>query len=61
MMVPGKVLSIDHVQLAMPKGSENLARGFYRDMLGMKEIPKPEPLAGRLLVRVRRSASAPGR
>lgn len=47
MKVPGKVLSIDHVQLAMPKGSENLARGFYRDMLGMKEIPKPEPLAGR--------------
>ena len=47
MNVPGKVLSIDHVQLAMPKGSEDRARGFYRDVLGMKEIPKPEPLAGR--------------
>lgn len=42
-----KVLRIDHVQLAMPKGSEDQARSFYRDMLGMKEIPKPEPLAGR--------------
>lgn len=43
----GKVLSIDHVQLAMPRGSEDRARSFYRDVLGMKEIPKPEPLAGR--------------
>lgn len=44
---PGKVLSIDHVQLAMPKGTEDRARSFYRDVLGMNEIPKPEPLAGR--------------
>ena len=44
---PGKVLSIDHVQLAMPKGTEEQARGFYRDVLGMKEIPKPQSLAGR--------------
>ena len=44
---PGKVLSIDHVQLAMPKGSEDCARSFYGDVLGMKEIPKPRPLAGR--------------
>ena len=42
-----KVLRIDHVQLAMPKGGEDQARSFYRDVLGMKEIPKPEPLAGR--------------
>lgn len=47
MSAPGRVLSIDHVQLAMPKGSEDRARNFYRDVLGMKEIPKPEPLAGR--------------
>lgn len=47
MKVLGKILSIDHVQLAMPKGNEDLARGFYRDVLGMKEIPKPEPLTGR--------------
>lgn len=43
----GKVLRIDHVQLAMPKGGEDRARSFYRDVLGMREIPKPEPLAGR--------------
>ena len=42
-----KVLHIDHVQLAMPPGSENRARGFYCDVLGMREIPKPEALAGR--------------
>lgn len=42
-----KVLQIDHVQLAMPPGNEERARGFYRDVLGMKEIPKPEALAGR--------------
>lgn len=42
-----KVLRIDHIQLAMPKGGEDQAHSFYRDVLGMKEIPKPEPLAGR--------------
>jgi len=47
MKAPGRVLRIDHVQLAMPKGSEDRARSFYRDVLGMKEIPKPEALAGR--------------
>ena len=47
MNAPGKVLRIDHVQLAMPKGSEDRARSFYRDVLGMKEVPKPESLASR--------------
>jgi len=47
MNAPGKVLRIDHIQLAMPKASEERARSFYRDVLGMKEIPKPEPLAKR--------------
>ena len=42
-----KVLHIDHVQLVMPPASENRARGFYCDVLGMSEIPKPEALAGR--------------
>lgn len=43
----GKILNIDHVQLAIPRGSEDRARSFYRDVLGMKEIAKPEPLAKR--------------
>jgi catechol 2,3-dioxygenase-like lactoylglutathione lyase family enzyme len=39
--------AIDHVQLAMPPGEEERARGFYRDLLGMVEIPKPPDLAKR--------------
>ena len=42
-----KVLQIDHVQLAMPAGGEYRARGFYGEVLGMKEIPKPQALASR--------------
>jgi len=38
---------IDHVQLAMPVGGEDLARAFYRTLLGMKEVPKPSGLAKR--------------
>jgi catechol 2,3-dioxygenase-like lactoylglutathione lyase family enzyme len=40
-------LAIDHVQLAMPPGEESTARHFYADLLGMREIPKPAPLAAR--------------
>ncbi len=39
--------SLDHVQLAMPSGQEYKAREFYRDILGMTEEEKPEPLASR--------------
>ncbi len=28
----------------MPKGSEAIARSFYGGLLGLPEIPKPEPL-----------------
>ena len=38
---------IDHVQLAMPAGEEERARAFYRDLLGMEELPKPPELASR--------------
>jgi catechol 2,3-dioxygenase-like lactoylglutathione lyase family enzyme len=40
-------LAIDHVQLAMPPGEEAMARHFYADLLGMREIPKPASLAAR--------------
>jgi len=40
-------LAIDHVQLAMPAGEEEAARRFYRDLLGMNELPKPVELAKR--------------
>jgi catechol 2,3-dioxygenase-like lactoylglutathione lyase family enzyme len=39
--------AIDHVQLAIPPGAEETARRFYRDVLGMSEIPKPAELAKR--------------
>ena len=38
---------IDHVQLAIPIGQEDVARKFYRDLLGMAEVNKPHPLAAR--------------
>ena len=41
------IIGIDHVQLAMPAGQEELARAFYRDVLGLPEKPKPPDLAKR--------------
>ena len=40
-------ISFDHIQLAMPAGEEETARAFYRDLLGMTELPKPAELAKR--------------
>ena len=42
-----KILSIDHVQLAMPAGEESKARAFFIEILGFTEIPKPAELAKR--------------
>jgi catechol 2,3-dioxygenase-like lactoylglutathione lyase family enzyme len=39
--------SIDHVQLAMPRGGEQPARSFYAGLLGMVELPKPPELRER--------------
>lgn len=41
------IVGIDHVQLAMPVGRKNDARRFYVEILGLAEVPKPAPLAGR--------------
>ena len=38
---------IDHVQIACPPGSEEVLRGYYRDLLGLTEKPKPPRLAVR--------------
>lgn len=35
---------IDHIQLCIPIGKEPEARAFYIDILGLKEIEKPEYL-----------------
>jgi catechol 2,3-dioxygenase-like lactoylglutathione lyase family enzyme len=42
-----EITSLDHVQLAMPAGEEEAARRFYRDILGLVEVQKPERLARR--------------
>jgi 4-hydroxyphenylpyruvate dioxygenase-like putative hemolysin len=37
-MAEAPFAAIDHVQLAMPAGEEERARGFYGDLLSMAEI-----------------------
>jgi catechol 2,3-dioxygenase-like lactoylglutathione lyase family enzyme len=37
-------VKLDHVQLAGPRGCEDDARRFYGGLLGLEEIPKPEPM-----------------
>ena len=41
------LLGLDHVQLAIPVEGEAAARSFYRDLLGLAEVEKPEPLRSR--------------
>lgn len=38
---------INHVQITVPPGAEDSARDFYCGVLGLREIAKPESLAGR--------------
>jgi catechol 2,3-dioxygenase-like lactoylglutathione lyase family enzyme len=38
---------LHHVQIAAPPGSEDQARAFFVDVLGMTEIPKPANLGAR--------------
>jgi len=42
-----KILSIDHIQIAMPPGEEAKARAFYVNVLGFTEIPTPPERAKR--------------
>jgi catechol 2,3-dioxygenase-like lactoylglutathione lyase family enzyme len=37
-------MRLSHINVSMPKGSEAMARLFYAGHLGLREIPKPEPL-----------------
>jgi catechol 2,3-dioxygenase-like lactoylglutathione lyase family enzyme len=41
------IIAIDHVQVAAPPECEAAARAFYGGVLGLPELPKPEPLASR--------------
>jgi catechol 2,3-dioxygenase-like lactoylglutathione lyase family enzyme len=45
--VSAPFVAYDHVQLAMPAGEEDRARAFYRDVLGMTELEKPDNLKKR--------------
>lgn len=38
---------INHVQVTIPTGAEDAARAFYCDLLGLREINKPESLKSR--------------
>jgi len=40
-------MRLDHVQLAIPRGSEPLCRAFYCELLGWREMEKPPNLAAR--------------
>ena len=44
-----RIRGIDHVQLAMPPGTEAEARAeaFFSGILGIPRVPKPPPLAAR--------------
>ena len=41
------IIGLDHVQVAIPTGGEDAARGFYGVLLGMTEETKPPVLAAR--------------
>jgi catechol 2,3-dioxygenase-like lactoylglutathione lyase family enzyme len=43
----GRAIGIDHVQIGMPAGAEDVARTFYGGILGLREVPKPAALAAR--------------
>ena len=43
----GEILGLDHVQLAMPAGQEDVARAFYTGVLGLVEEAKPTNLLAR--------------
>ena len=38
---------LDHVQIAAPAGCEEEARRFFGELLGLRELEKPKPLASR--------------
>jgi catechol 2,3-dioxygenase-like lactoylglutathione lyase family enzyme len=41
------ILRLNHAQVSIPVGAEDQARAFYCHLLGLREIPKPDSLAGR--------------
>ena len=40
-------MHLSHINVTMPKGSEDTARSFYSGLLALREIPKPESMRAR--------------
>jgi catechol 2,3-dioxygenase-like lactoylglutathione lyase family enzyme len=45
--IEGRLVAIDHVQLAMPRGEEDVATDFYEGLLGLRRVAKPPRLEAR--------------
>lgn len=41
------IVTLDHIQLALPAGAEDQMKAFYCGLLKLTEIPKPLPLQER--------------
>ncbi|WP_341368508.1 glyoxalase [Yoonia sp. BS5-3] len=41
------IVGLDHIQIALPAGSETIMRAFYCDLLRLDACPKPTALQGR--------------
>jgi catechol 2,3-dioxygenase-like lactoylglutathione lyase family enzyme len=35
------IVEINHIQITVPRAAEEASKRFYRDVLGLEEIPKP--------------------
>jgi catechol 2,3-dioxygenase-like lactoylglutathione lyase family enzyme len=46
-MATPRIVGLDHVQITVPRSAEEAARQFYCAVLGLPDIPKPEPLRAR--------------
>ena len=44
------VKRLQHTSIPMPPGGDDDARAFYGEVLGMREVPKPEGLAAMTVV-----------
>jgi catechol 2,3-dioxygenase-like lactoylglutathione lyase family enzyme len=42
-----RITALDHVNIAIPRAREADVLRFYREVLGLLEIPKPQELRGR--------------
>ncbi len=41
------ILGVHHVQITIPKGTEDAGKRFYCEVLGLQEVEKPDSLKGR--------------